>query len=314
MFIAQPDAELTQVEFWNSYKDLFAPFQDRSPLLVASDVIKNVSTVFTIAQAMVLPGPPQRFVIRGITRNKAHIPEERYKCLWNRGSCSSQALDGPEGLYSHIQSHLDSNPPSGSDGIWSCSWSSCQHSSPSREELLSHVWTHIPLRQNPFPDPYPHYAPLPQVILADTDEPDDTKTIVFARPTQRAPPPARTTTITYPVAARDKEPSSTALTALLIIRTLFRASFASVDAAPRADADHFGFPGLPDEGEEGDTGERDGDVGYGGAEGEKEAEGERRGRRAFMSVRKLMEGVRIRDQALMSWVVEMVDTGLNGTH
>ena len=315
MFIAQTDAELTQVEFWSSYKDLFTPYQDRSPLLAASDVIKNVSSVFGLAQAMVLPGPQQRFVIRGITHQKALVPEERFKCLWDRGSCPSQALDGPEALYAHIQTHLDSDIPSASDGAqaWACSWSSCYRSAPSKDSLLPHIWTHVPLRHNPFPVPYPHYVPLPQIILADSDATDEPDADILAYPTRRPPPPALSTTISFPVAAQDKEPSSSALTALLIVRTLFRASYASADAAPRADAEHFGFPGLPDEGEEADVGERDGEERYEG-EGEKEAEGERRGRRAFMYLRKLMEGVRIRDQALMSWVLEMVDTGLNGTH
>ena len=38
-----------------------------------------------------------------------------------------------------------------------------------------------------------------------------------------------------------------ALTALLCVRVLFRTAFASAEAAPRADDDHFGFPGVIDE-------------------------------------------------------------------
>jgi chromatin structure-remodeling complex subunit RSC9 len=313
MFSAQVDEELTQVEFWTSYRDLFIPFQDRSPLLSASDVIKNVSSVFALAQASVIPGPQQRFVIRGITRRKALIPEERFKCLWNKSSCPSQAEDGPETLYAHVQTHLDASTSLDPEGTaWKCSWASCSFNSPSKEALLPHIWTHIPLRHNPFPVPYPHYVALPQMILAEGEDTDVSNAELLAHPTQRAPPPAPKTTITYPIASRDKDPSSSALTALLIVRTLFRASFASVDAAPRADADHFGFPGLPDEGEEADAvGERekDGEVPFSAEGEEKEAEGERRGRRAFLSVRKLMEGIRIRDEALMTWVLEMIDSG-----
>ena len=43
-------------------------------------------------------------------------------------------------------------------------------------------------------------------------------------------------------------------------------------------------------------------------------EGEKRGRKAFIGVRWLMEQVRIKDQALMSWIREMIDAGLTGTH
>jgi len=44
-----------------------------------------------------------------------------------------------------------------------------------------------------------------------------------------------------------------------------------------------------------------------------EREGERRGRKAFVGVRQLMEGVRIRDEVLMGWIAEMVDAGISGT-
>jgi chromatin structure-remodeling complex subunit RSC9 len=37
-----------------------------------------------------------------------------------------------------------------------------------------------------------------------------------------------------------------------------------------------------------------------------EQEGQRRGRRAFNGVRKLLEGVQIRDETLMSWIAEMI--------
>ena len=46
------------------------------------------------------------------------------------------------------------------------------------------------------------------------------------------------------------DPPSSSLTALLCIRILFRAAFTSIEAAPRADADHFGFPGVIEEDEE----------------------------------------------------------------
>lgn len=87
---------------------------------------------------------------------------------------------------------------------------------------------------------------------------------------------------------------------------MFRAAFASSDAAPRVDEDHFGFPGVIEE-----TGDRDGMVELDGTDVEKE--GERRGRKAFVGIRHLLEGVRIRDDALMGWIAEMIDAGITGT-
>jgi len=38
-----------------------------------------------------------------------------------------------------------------------------------------------------------------------------------------------------------------------------------------------------------------------------EREGEKRGRRAFVGVRRLLESVTIKDEVLMGWVTEMID-------
>lgn len=46
---------------------------------------------------------------------------------------------------------------------------------------------------------------------------------------------------------------------------------------------------------------------YGG-----EVEGERKGRRAFVGVRRMMEGVRMKDEALANWIAEMIDAGFDG--
>jgi chromatin structure-remodeling complex subunit RSC9 len=104
------------------------------------------------------------------------------------------------------------------------------------------------------------------------------------------------------------DPPSTSLTALLCIRILFRASFTSSEAAPRADADHFGFPGLVEGADEQEVESRD------ELSMDKEREGEIRGRKAFVGVRHLMEEVRIRDEILMGWITEMVDAGIFGAH
>ena len=120
-------------------------------------------------------------------------------------------------------------------------------------------------------------------------------------PTTRPVPPLRSAAITYPMPT--KEPSSIALTALLCIRVLFRASFVSSETAPRVDEDHFGFPGLIEE-----VVEKEGDEELTRGT-ESEREGERRGRKAFAAVTHLLEGVRLREDALTAWIMEMLDAG-----
>lgn len=297
MFIAKAEGELTQVDFWTNYRDLFTPFTQQN-LLVASELIKNVSTVFPNAQAMVIPAAadgshPQKFVIKGIARRKIEIEAVRFKCQWDGSNCTTDAFAGPEDLLAHVNMHLEALE-SGSE--FACSWATCQHSASSLPKLKPHVWTHFALKRLKTDAT----SELPQVTFLATSGVHPRET-----PTQRPPPPPPSTTVSFTVPAR--EPPSGALTALLIIRTLFRAAFASYDAAPRADADHFGFPGVLEETEELD---RDGEL----AAAEAEAEGERRARRAFVGVRTMMESVKIREPVLMGWIEEMIEAGITGTH
>ncbi|GBE77738.1 hypothetical protein BKA93DRAFT_722007 [Sparassis latifolia] len=293
MFVAKPDGELTQVDFWNLYKDVFTPYQDRYHLLVASDVIKNVNLVFTQAQAMVLPGPPQRFVVRGVDRRKELSAMEQFRCLWDRSQCSAAVFGSTGELYEHIlQQHI--NTHEGSE--LSCSWASCTHPPLTRAHIRGHVLTHLPNMQESPRDP----SQSDVITLPSEDFPHPTND-----PTTRPAPPPRSPSINYKRPIVD--PPSSALTALLCMRLLFRASFASSDAAPRVDEDHFGFPGVVEETEDKEAAMEL----SGGTESEKE--GERRGRKAFMGIRHLLEGVRIRDDALMGWITEMVDAGITGT-
>ncbi|KAJ8488495.1 hypothetical protein ONZ51_g3532 [Trametes cubensis] len=292
MFVAKADGELTQVDFWNLYKDVFLPFQDRYPLLVASDVIKNVTTVFPQAQAMVLPGPPQRFVVRGVDRRKDLSAGAQYKCLWDRSGCSAEVFASTDALYEHIlDQHL--NPFEGAH--MPCLWATCQQTDITKAQMRGHVLTHLPDMQPP-----PKHPAQPDTItLPSAGFPHP-----VADPTTRPPPPARSTRVTYMRPHVDPPPSS--LTALLILRVLFRASFASSDAAPRADDDHFGFPGTVDDPEEDAEEERN-------RSSDSDMEGERRGRKAFIGIRYLMEDVRLRHETFQGWVTEMVDAGLTGT-
>ncbi|CDO72964.1 hypothetical protein BN946_scf185007.g18 [Trametes cinnabarina] len=292
MFVAKPDGELTQVDFWNLYKDAFLPYQDRQTLLVASDVIKNVTTVFPQAQAMVLPGPPQRFIVRGVDRRKDLSAAAQYKCRWDRSQCPAESFASTDALYEHIlEKHI--NPFEGSH--MPCLWATCQQSSVTKAQMRGHVLTHLPDMQ-----PQPKHPAQPETVTL----PAPGYPHPVPDPTTRPPPPARSTRVTYMRPHVDPPPSS--LTALLILRVLFRASFASSDTAPRADDDHFGFPGLLDDPEEDAEEDRN-------KSSDSDLEGERRGRKAFIGIRYLLEDVRMRHETFQGWVTEMVDAGLTGT-
>ncbi|KNZ76994.1 Chromatin structure-remodeling complex subunit rsc9 [Termitomyces sp. J132] len=280
MFVAKPDGEVTQVDFWNLYKDVFSPHAEQYPLLVASDVIKNVNAVFPEAQAMVLQGPVQRFIVRGVDRRKDAVANERFKCQWNRSECSVSVFSTPGELYEHLLGHLTAIELSESP----CLWSTCLRDPMPKSSLRSHVLTHLSSHQ----PPTKHPSQSDTITLPSNDS-----SYPIENPTIRLPPPPRSTTIAFQRPLVD--PPSIALTALLCLRILFRTSFASADAAPRVDADHFGFPGVVEEQDDQD---------FDGANeiGETEREGERRGRQAFVSVQKLLEEVRIRDDVLMGWV------------
>ncbi|KAI0756820.1 hypothetical protein C8Q80DRAFT_1090679 [Daedaleopsis nitida] len=290
MFIAKPDGELTQVDFWNLYKDVFLPHQDRHPLLVASDVIKNVNAVFPQAQAMVLPGPPQRFIVRGVDRRKDDSSDTQFKCKWE-SQCSSERFDSTNALYEHVlEQHI--NPAEGSH--IPCRWATCTQKEITKAQMRGHVLTHLPNMQPPPKDPnQPETITLPSMNYPHP----------VPEPTSRPPPPARSTRVTYMQPHVDPPPSS--LTALLCLRVLFRAAFASSSAAPRVDENHFGFPGVVED--MGD--EEEEQVGS----TEDEQEGEQRGRKAFLGIRYLLEDVRLRHETFQGWVTEMMEAGLAGT-
>ncbi|KAF9454113.1 hypothetical protein P691DRAFT_486934 [Macrolepiota fuliginosa MF-IS2] len=288
MFVAKADGELTQVDFWNLYKDTFTPHAEKCALLVASDVIKNVNNVFPQAQAMVLQGPVQRFVVRGVDRRKDATIVERFKCQWDRSQCQEVAFQAPSDLYDHLLEHLVAADGAEHD----CSWATCSKTNLPKSQLRSHILTHLSTSQ-----PLQKHPSQSDTITL----PSSGAQFPIADPTSRPVPPLRSTVINY---TRPKaDPPSPALTALLIIRILYRTSFASADAAPRADVDHFGFPGLVE-----DTSDPDdaSDANLGGDD----KEGEMRGRKAFVGIRRMLENVNIYDSVLMSWVAEMAEIGV----
>lgn len=293
MFVSDQDGELTQVDIWNLYREAFSPYQEKHPLLVAADVIKNVNLVFPKALAMVLNATattPQKFVVRGIDRRKSSVS---WKCLWDHSQCSAAAFASPGQLYDHLLEHLSNMDSSQSP----CLWSSCSQTQFTKSTLRAHVLTHLstqPSQQHP--------SQSDTITLPSSDSP-----YPIENPTSRPPPPLRSAMISFKMPTVD--PPSSSLTALLCIRILFRASFASADVAPRADADHFGFPGIVEEAED-----QEGMDSRDGGTLDREQEGERRGRKAFVGIRKLLEEVRIRDEPLQGWITEMIDAGISGAH
>ncbi|KAK2461552.1 hypothetical protein APHAL10511_006015 [Amanita phalloides] len=283
VFIAKQDGVVTQVDFWNLYKDTFTPYIDKYPLLVASDVIKNVNAVFPSAQAMVLQDPVQRFVVQGVDRRKDAVVTERFRCLWDHFQCTAAPFASASELYDHILQHLiDADATE-----LPCLWGSCPRAALRKPALRSHLLTHLSSMEQP----QKHPSQSDTITLSEGSQ------YPMETPTTRPPPPPRNTVITYDKLVKD--PSSTSLTALLVLRILFRTSFASADAAPRVDADHFGFPGMVEE-----TDEQESDY---VRDEPSEREGERRGRKAFVGVRHLLENVKIKDEVLMEWVTEMID-------
>lgn len=284
MFQPNPDGELTQVDLWTLYRDVFADSAELYPVLVAADVIKNVTVVFPDTQPMVIPGTTPKFVIRGVERKQESTEVDKFRCLWDRQGCVVSSFGGPAELYDHILQHIVEHQ--GHDSP--CLWSDCLHVPATQAGLRSHVLTHLPPSQQK-----PLHPSQDDSISLSFGQP----ALPMKQPTTRLPPAPRDAILRYKVAVSD--PPTASLTALLCIRILFRISFIATggDDGPKIDADHFGFPGLvADAADDNDADAEDA-----------EQEGERRGRKAFVGVRKMMAGVQIRDEVLMNWIWEMLD-------
>jgi len=287
MFVAKPDGVVTQVDFWNLYKAAFEPFAtSHPPLLVASEVIKNVNYVFhEHAHATVLPGPPQRFVVQGVAGRKDTVLAEKLKCQWFHGACTAPPFSTAAELCEHVLQHVESRTP-GEEAA--CEWSTCFRKHVPTNQFRGHVLTHFWSAHLAERDP----SQSDTITLSHPAEHPD------PNPTQRNPPLPRSTVINFQ--RRTNEAPSTSLLALLCIRILFQMSFASKEVAPKVDADHFGFPGVTEEIEDDDEPMEGGAL-------EDEKEGERKGCEAFGAVRKLLEAVQFQDETLMSWIIEMIN-------
>ncbi|KAG9097309.1 Chromatin structure-remodeling complex protein rsc9 [Ceratobasidium sp. 370] len=213
VFVAAPEDEQTQVTLWSLYRDTFTPYSHQYFPLGASDVIRNVTIAFPTSQPMVFPGPPQRFVIRGIGRRKQPV-QDRFKCHWDREACTEGALKSPEELHRHLEAHLNAAgvvPPA------QCLWATCTHTDePAR--LGKHVLTHVPPLQPP-PDTPSHPTP-------------GLNSVTYRAATVHSP-----------------ETTSLLLTTLLVLRLIWRAAIPATlhagASVPKADENHFGFPAPP---------------------------------------------------------------------
>jgi len=281
MFVGRSNGEVTQVDFWNLYKEAFSAHTNVHPMLPAAEVIKNVTVVFPQAQAMVLPGATPRFVIRGIDRRKAETRVPLLQCYWDQTKCSTSPQESPQGLYEHLLEHASSLEGDEYD----CSWISCTFRTGDREALQRHLLTHIP------PGESPSSLPNSEVFVFSSEEKE-----LASRP----PPFLRSIKVKYK--KPKSEPTTNALTALLVIRLVFRITSMTTEAVLRADEDHFGFPGI----------QEDPEVEQEVVIDEEIAEGERRGRKAIAQIYPLLQQVVIGDSTLMGWILEMIDASLSG--
>jgi chromatin structure-remodeling complex subunit RSC9 len=263
LFEVRPDGELTQTDFWNLYRDAFEPYAATFPLMIAAQVVQAVATVFPQTHSIVLPGPVPRYVVRGVDRRR----ETRARCRWARNACPARLAGGQAELAQHVYEHVTAAGDAGS-----CEWAGCTRGTLPRTALWAHVATHLR-----------GALPSDGIAIGGAD---------LATPSTDAAARAPRT-VTQARAAANAPPA--ALTALLCLRGLFHCAFAASGAAPRADADHFGFPGVVEEDDDAMA-----------APTETDEEGERRGRRAFAGVRHLLERVLMKDDVLMGWIVETV--------
>lgn len=142
IYEAKDGGEVTQMDFWSTYRDQFAPYSELGgpPLQPAAEVIRTVSAVFPGAVAMVVP--PSRFIIKGVeTKDRSHL--RKHECRWH--GCLAPDVESRSLLISHIKAHC-MIAPSGK-----CNWWHCTYSLPKNvpEEkagdfLFRHALTHLP--------------------------------------------------------------------------------------------------------------------------------------------------------------------------
>ncbi|KAL9634765.1 MAG: hypothetical protein Q9164_003894 [Protoblastenia rupestris] len=160
-------SHVTQIALWQAYQQRFVDYAGQGTLLQAADFIKNVSSVFQGANAQVITGPSQKFIIKGI--RPRHTPMDSRgrvytRCSWKdtgAKACGEHYLK-PRHMLEHILNrHLGLER--GEGGLWNfdstshkgklpvdCFWANCRHFGrrdglvPTAYELGMHVKTHLP--------------------------------------------------------------------------------------------------------------------------------------------------------------------------
>ena len=128
VFEEDAESEVTQIALWQAYQARFSQYAPEKPLLQAADFIKNVSIVFTKANAQIVAGANNKFIIKGIRprRVPADMSGRPYsRCLWTtpgQSACGRFFLTS-EMMFDHLAStHLGIQKTE--DGKWDFSFDS----------------------------------------------------------------------------------------------------------------------------------------------------------------------------------------------
>ena len=210
LFEYDPQGEVTQMEFWITYRDQFTPTANRggAPLQPAANLIRNVSQAFPGAAALVIPGAPgaqPRFVIRGIVPRIRATPGP--VCPW-LGCPSPQAPS-----WAAVREHLETHVSLSNEGVCRCL--GCTFVALSgdeaiqRAQLLQHVLTHLPMAE----EPGVPRAPSASKASGTQDHPG-----VLAFDVERTP------SVPTLVAGQPPSPCGVAYLSLLVLRYMTRAS------------------------------------------------------------------------------------------
>lgn len=250
-----PESDITQIALWQAYQAAFSRFATpQKGLLVASDFIKNVSTVFAGANAQVVTGASSKFIIKGIQPRHAPIDTQGRACLhckWKppgQDDCKQFFLTAAD-LYHHfLGTHLGLSR--GEDNRWiqkdtnmessklsDCHWDNCHyfsrvmgpdHPAPSPGRLSQHIRQHLPHKSRTKPSKSSNQstseteAPAPYATITDFSAETLAK-----EPTPENFPlgrPAIYKETVVEVTPLDElgEPTGIALCALLVLRNIAR--------------------------------------------------------------------------------------------
>ncbi|KAL8728104.1 MAG: hypothetical protein Q9166_005629 [cf. Caloplaca sp. 2 TL-2023] len=175
VFEEHKDSEITQIALWTAYQTRFAQYPNpnmpnATGLLPAAEFIKNVSIIFESANAQVVNGVQNKFIIKGIRprRHPTDLRQHIYlRCMWKppgQKDYCNEYLPNADALRHHLwQVHCGLKFQEGSsrystegtkviDPKIDCYWGNCHRISegipkiePSIYNLVPHVNLHVPL-------------------------------------------------------------------------------------------------------------------------------------------------------------------------